>query len=435
VKYAGFSEGQREYLKRSVDSWLNVAEGGKRAGKNVINVIAFAMALERSPEKLHLVAGVTKGCAKLNILDCNGFGLKAFFGGRAREGRYEGKDALFVDDKVVIIEGGGKANDAVRIKGASFGSVYMSEANEMHKSFFFEALDRTLASRQRRVFLDLNAKPPGHWFYREFLSLQEKLLKENPEYGLNYGHFTVFDNLALSPEALQEALAGYDKGSAWYKRDILGLRGGGAESIYTGFGPKLIVPQNELAGRNFVKMAVGIDVGGRDATVATLIGITAEGELALIDGYFHKQGDGNYMTHEKYVKEIGEKIESWSEIYPALCFGGAVFCESAEKMFRTALFQELRRRGLSILVHSSYKGDGVLERIRLFCLLINQGRLFVASHLEPWIHAFYAARWDCRARERGAWVRVDDGSYSVDCLDSAEYGVLPFKRQLIMNNE
>jgi hypothetical protein len=56
-KYAGFSERQRGYLRRSLGAWLNVAEGGKRAGKNVVNVIGFGMGLEISPEKLHLVAG------------------------------------------------------------------------------------------------------------------------------------------------------------------------------------------------------------------------------------------------------------------------------------------------------------------------------------------------------------------------------------------
>ena len=444
MKYAGFSEGQRKYLQKSLGAWLNVAEGGKRAGKNVINVIAFAMAVEESPERLHMVAGVTKACAMVNIVDCNGFGLRHFFGGRCRRGKFEGKAALFVDcrgghehcgsnaglppvadgEKIIIIEGGGKGNDAARIKGASFGAVYLSEANEMHPTFFFEALDRTLASRQRKVFLDLNAKQEGHWFYREFLDRMEGE-------GVNHGHFTIFDNLAIAPEDLQEALGSYDKASAWYKRDILGLRCGGADSIYVGFGQHLIKPRGELAAKPFVRMAVGVDVGGRDATVATLIGITADGELCLVDGYYHKQGDGEVMTHSRYVEELSAKIASWAEEFNTLAFSGAVFCEAAEKMFRTALSLELRARGMRLPVHPSYKAGGILERIRLFCLLINGGRLFVAEHLRAWADAFYAARWCERARASGEWVRVDDGSYSVDCLDSSEYAVIPFKGGLV----
>ncbi|MCL2168417.1 MAG: hypothetical protein FWB74_00155 [Defluviitaleaceae bacterium] len=56
--YVGFGDKSKNYLKQSLTAWLNVAEGGKRAGKNVLNVLAFAMNLEKSVEKLHLVAGV-----------------------------------------------------------------------------------------------------------------------------------------------------------------------------------------------------------------------------------------------------------------------------------------------------------------------------------------------------------------------------------------
>jgi len=407
-----------------------VAEGGKRAGKNVLNVIAFAMAIERSVEKIHLVAGVTRACARLNIVDCNGFGLRNFFGGRCWEGKYEGKEAIFVDDKVVIIEGGGKASDAARIKGASFGCVYLSEANELNKGFFFEAIDRTLAARTRRVFLDLNAKEKGHWFYREFLDRFDV----QGDKSVNYGHFTVFDNKALNQDDLRARLASYDKASAWYRRDILGLRCGGADVIYSGFDEGLIVPRDELSQKKFVRMAVGVDVGGRDATVATLVGITADGELALVDGYYHRQGKRNEMTHAKYVEELADCIAVWMKDFAAFEFGGAVFCESAEKMFRAALAQELARRGIRTAVYPSYKKDGILDRIRLFSFLINKKKLLVAKELSAWVDAFYAARWCEKAREKGEWVRVDDGSYSVDCLDSAEYGVVPFK-QLIMKME
>ena len=37
------------------------------------------------------------------------------------------------------------------------------------------------------------------------------------------------------------------------------------------------------------------------------------------------------------------------------------------------------------------------------------------------------------AYEKGEWQRLDDGSFSVDCLDSAEYGFYPYKRWIEMN--
>ena len=427
MDYVGFSCRQKVYLRQSLGHWLNVAEGGKRAGKNVVNVLAFAMALEASDQRLHLVAGVTKSCAMLNILDCNGFGLRRFFAGRSVFEKYEGREALIVEtnsgQKVVIVEGGGRAGDAARIKGLSLGCVYLTEVNEMHREFFFEAMDRTIASKKRSIFLDLNAKPPGHWFYREFLDFQKKI---------NYGHFTIFDNLAVSEDRRQEVLASYNKASSWYKRDILGLRTGGADGIYMGFNDNAIITPDVLT--KYVYMGVVVDVGGRDATVATLVGVTADRHLHLVDGFYHKQGEGEGMTHEAYTELLAEKIEEWCEKFPSLAFSGAVFCESAEKMFRASLSNKLREKGLGLPVHPSYKGDGVFARIRLFSMLIQQGRFFVAEHLTPWISALYEARWCEKARERGEWVRVDDGSYSVDCLDSGEYAAMPFGNLLKANS-
>ena len=79
IDYAPLTENQIEYIQRSRDAWLNVAEGGKRAGKNLINLLAWAACIEKHPDKLHLAAGVTIAQAKMNILDSNGFGLRFMF--------------------------------------------------------------------------------------------------------------------------------------------------------------------------------------------------------------------------------------------------------------------------------------------------------------------------------------------------------------------
>lgn len=79
----------------------------------------------------------------------------------------------------------------------------------------------------------------------------------------------------------------------------------------------------------------------------------------------------------------------------------------------------------------AYKKDGIVDRIRLENILINQGRFFVMNHLKPWIEAFENAMWDDEEYEKGDWVRVDDGSYPVDCLDSAEYSIHPYKESLL----
>lgn len=94
--YKGFTENQLRYLRKCAVSWLNVAEGGKRAGKNVVNILAWSACLETHPDRLHLAAGVSIGTAKMNILDSNGFGLRHLFRGRCRSGKYMEKEALYI---------------------------------------------------------------------------------------------------------------------------------------------------------------------------------------------------------------------------------------------------------------------------------------------------------------------------------------------------
>ena len=60
--------------------------------------------------------------------------------------------------------------------------------------------------------------------------------------------------------------------------------------------------------------------------------------------------------------------------------------------------------------------------------LLVQGRIRIAPHLEKWHEALQMAVWDGSAWEKGEWVRLDDGSYPLDCLDSMEYGLYPLKQ-------
>ena len=59
------------YLRRTLTSWLNVAEGGKRGSKNVLNTYAFCINLETHPDKIHLIAGVSNATARINIAECD----------------------------------------------------------------------------------------------------------------------------------------------------------------------------------------------------------------------------------------------------------------------------------------------------------------------------------------------------------------------------
>lgn len=412
-------------------------EGGKRSSKNITNLIAWAMSLETHPDRLHLAAGFTQGTAKMNIIDSNGFGLKWIFRGRCREGLYQNVDALYVDtptgQKIILVAGGGKMNDLARIKGFSLGSVYLTEVNEMSQPFVQECFDRTLASNRRQIFMDLNPKPPRHWFYVEVLDFHMAQQEANKSYGLNYGHMTIADNMSLTDAQLRQTLATYDRDSQWFKRDILGQRTAASGRIYEGYSyKKMAVSREWIREQFFIDFSIGVDVGGTDATVATLNGFTQNYDSVIaIDGYYHKQGIDSGKDHAQYAADIAAFILPWTEVYPRIA-SCTVFAESADKLFRQALKKALADAGLrGMQIVPSYKKDGILDRINTMRILINQDRKKMAEHMTEWFQAYEMAVWDVDKYAEKEWVRVDDGSYPVDCLDSDEYGIQPFKPRLI----
>lgn len=434
IEFAPLCAKQSRYIHRSQKSWLNVAEGGKRAGKNITNLISWATSLDIHPDKIHLAAGVSQSAAMMNIIDSDGFGLEHIFEGRCRMGQYNGRDALLIQtatgEKAVVIAGGGDSRSASLIKGMSLGTAYITEANECHETFVQEVFDRTLASKKRQLFFDLNPKPPRHWFYADILDYQDTLKEMGRNPGYNYEHFTISDNRSIPPETLQEELSKYDKSSIWYQRDILGKRTSASGRIYTSYDYKTVaVEPAEIAKMKFVELTVGVDVGGTDATAATLTGLTQGYHEAIhIDGMYHKQGIDNRMDEQLYAEMLVEWLVPWSKIYPTI---GTIYVDSAAKLFITAIRRALDRRGLQrFTVRGFDKSDGILSRIELDCMLLAQGRLKISSRMTKWHEAFQMAVWSDKEFEKGEWVRVDDGSYPVDCLDSAEYSLYPLRRFL-----
>lgn len=432
--YAPLCNKQARYIRRSLNSWLNVAEGGKRAGKNITNLIAWATTLDIHPDKIHLAAGVSQSAAMMNIIDSDGYGLMHIFEGRCHMGQYNGRDALLIHtltgDKAVVVAGGGDSRSARLIKGMSLGTAYVTEANECHMTFIQEVIDRTLASSKRQIYFDLNPKPPRHWFYTEILDYQDALKEQGRNPGYNYEHFTIADNRSIPPDKLLEELEKYDKGSIWYQRDILGRRTSASGRIYTAYdyNDVAVAPQ-EIAEMAFQELSVGVDVGGTDATVATLTGLTTGWKQAVhIDGFYHKQGIDNKLDEHAYAEMIVEWLLPWTKIYPRI---GTIYYDSSAKMFGTALRNALNRHGMTrFVVHGFDKSDGILQRIELSEMLLAQGRYKISSKMDKWHEAYQMAVWSDKEYERGEWVRVDDGSYPVDCLDSAEYSLYPLKRYL-----
>ena len=213
IKWEAFGQKHIDYILKTKDCNANILEGAVRAGKTIDNCIAFSLNLEYSQDKIHLASGSTLANAKLNIGECNGFGLEYLFRGRCRWGKYKDNDALFVTtksgEKIIIFAGGGLANSYKKILGNSYGMWIATEINEHYDdedskiSFVKVAFARMLASKTNKFFWDMNPSNPNAKIYEWYIDLWAK---QGLVGGYNYQHLNIFDNGAITEQRRLEII-------------------------------------------------------------------------------------------------------------------------------------------------------------------------------------------------------------------------------------
>lgn len=392
-----------------------------------MGVTAFAMELDEHPDKLFLVGGVSVAAAKLNVIDCDGYGLTNYFAGRCRPGEYQNRECLYIRTKrgmkIVLISGGGKDGDYKLIKGNTYGMAYITEANECHKTFIKEVFDRTLSSSNRKIFHDLNPKAPSHWYYEEVLNFHSAQQTADPTYGYNYGHFTILDNMAISDDTLRTVLKTYDKTSVWYRRDIKGDRVAVEGAIYTSF---VNTPERYIVDKppdDIIVIYIGVDFGGASsghAFTATGIRRGYKGICVLKD-HWDKTNPTSDRLCADFVNFVRDTMSTFGNV-------AEIFCDSENSTLIESFKLALRNAHIGIPVHNAIKGS-INGRIQFYCRLMDLDAYQILSTCKHTIQAHKDAVWDSKAAPDDK--RLDNGTSNIDSLDSEEYTTEKIQRQIL----
>lgn len=404
-----------------------------------MQTLIFCMMLEVHKNHIHLIGGVSTATARLNILDCDGYGLLNYFEGRCREGKYKDRGCVYIQtktgEKVILVSGGGKNGDEKLIKGNTYGMAYITEANECHPNFIKEVFDRTLSSDDRKVFHDLNPKAPSNWYYEEILDFHEQRKKESPEYGYNYGHFTIADNMSISGDKLKEILFTYDKGTVWYKRDILGNRTAAEGLIFKYFADNhkpYVMRQADLFNKdgvlkfNFTMITIGIDFGGNKSRTTYY----ATGFLNGFKKLIVLDEEKLPITEEVDTEQIQEKfVEFFRRVesrygYIQECFGDNAATTLVNSLKKTVLTERLTTR------MNGCDKETILERVRLVDNLLRNGRLIIVEDTCPGlIKALSELKWDDEKEDEVEDLNI--GSIN-DYWDGFNYSWTHYMKKLTM---
>lgn len=404
IPWGKFSDKHKNYIKTALNYKQSVAEGAVRSGKTIDHCIIFSMYLETCEDKIHLASGSSLPNAKLNIGDCNGFGLEYIFRGRCRWGKYKSNEALFVQtktgEKIVIFTGGGKSDSYKSILGNSYGGWIATEINEHYDcedsrtSFIKVAMARQIASVHPFTLWDLNPSNPNADIYKNYI---DKFM------GLDwyrYEHFNIFDNATMSQERIEEIQNKYDKNSVWYKRDILGERMVAEGLVFPYFAndckPYLFKYQSlkekmKEEGKRFSHLIIGVDFGDNGSKYSWhLTGFTNDWDYmwALDEGDMAKS---NSIDATKFCKAFVRFYKRCIECYGYVEW---IFPDSASNTLINTLRAYFYAEGLDGSIIAPVKKNELTDRPITVDSLLVTGRLKIEEHCKNLINALSELVWD-----------------------------------------
>jgi PBSX family phage terminase large subunit len=418
-----------EYISKSQMCEFNWTEGSIRSGKSVSNIAAFCYNLLLSPEPLHLAIATTASTAKTILFDSNGLGIKHFFQGLARETKYQGHDALVIkigkSKKIILAIGGQDSGSYKTFRGMSIGSVIMTEIDLLHEETIVEALNRTTASKHRRIFIDNNPTNPNHAIYSDSAMYSLERLQRIVPDKINFMHATIYDNPSMSKEQIDDILKAWDPNSVQYKRFILGQRVVAENLIYNIYDYNIL---DEVNPNDYMEYILVADPGvNSSATAFILMGITkGYTSVDVLKEYYHRNADVNKLAikltsdyADDFVQFLTEAIQYMGGRYPRMIF------TDLDVSFQRELRIAMNKAGYSQINFKDAIKNDIDERIRQGVSMLYTKKLRFARECVRTIESFRAAQYNPTDAVKGKYTRWDKpelGGITLDAVDATEYG-------------
>lgn len=381
-----------------------IADGSIRSGKTLCMSLSFVIwAMETFDGQNFALCGKTIGSLRRNVLSSLKMMLRSR-GYRVSDRRAENMLVIRRGDTINYFYafGGKDERSQDLIQGITLAGALFDEVALMPESFVNQATARCSVAGSKWWF-NCNPEGPQHWFYKDWIrqSRKKKLL---------YLHFTMEDNLSLSPE-IKARYEGMYSG-VFYERFVLGCWVVAQGAIYRIFSEHK--QKYHTAAPDFDYIQVGVDFGGnKSAHAFCATGIKEDYSIlsVLMTERHNAEGtspDDLYEMIDKFLSRVSDKYGAVRVIY----------ADSAEQ----TLISGMRAR-LDIPVRNSMKYP-IIDRVRGTTGLMSQGRFFMTDDCISLEKAFEAAVYDEKKLDD---VRLDNGTSDIDTLDSFEYS---WERQL-----
>lgn len=426
-KFQPFSEQQRRLIhwwRPVVMASRNdfvIADGAIRSGKTIAMIIGFLIwSQEMFSGQSFILAGKTMGALKKNVIRPMLQILEAW--GWPYEYIRSGTDArLEIGSNAYYLYGANTEAAQDALQGLTAAGAYADEAALFPRSFLDQMIGRC-SVEGAKIWMNCNPGNPHNYIKVEFLDQAQK----KRVYHL---HFTMDDNLTLSPQIKARYKRAWAPGSMFYKRYILGMWVAADGLIYQQFADHVedyLVDADwlldERGKSRIVYAVIGVDFGGtKSAHSFTLTGFTKGfKEVVVLDEYYCKKRINPKQLQEDFI-DFARRAQAKYKTYEA-------YCDSAEQTLIAGLEMACIQARVPIEIKNAIKGP-INDRIAFYNSLIAQNRWKILRHCEHIIQAFEQAVYDDKKPNQD--VRLDDGNVNVDSLDSTEYSTEAIQEEIL----
>lgn len=346
-----------------------VADGAIRSGKTLCMSLSFVLWAMSTFNQQNLgMAGKTIGSFRRNVL----FWLKLMLKSRKYHVIDHRTDNMIEVSKNGVtnyfyIFGGKDERSQDLIQGITLAGMFFDEVALMPESFVNQATGRCSVDGSKYWF-NCNPDNPRHWFKLNWI---DKAKEKN----LVYLHFTMDDNLSLSPKIKQRYRSMYV--GVFFKRFIEGIWCVADGLVYSMFDEDKHVIHGECP---YSPMHhVSIDYGTVNPFSAGMWGFDGKRAIRERELYYNGREKGVRLDDETYYQKLKELIGDTPIEYIIIDPSAASFIEVIKK-------------------HGEYMVKGakndVLDGIRVTTTFLNTGRLFVHESCTNTIEEFGLYSWD-----------------------------------------
>ena len=372
------------------DCRLFLADGAIRSGKTVSMILSFLLWSQSSFQGADFIlAGVTAGALKRNVLSPL-FGMLEAFGIGWEYRRTEGK--VVIGSNTYHLFGADNDSAQDKLQGMTAAGAYADEAALFPRSFIDQMIGRCSVEGSR-IFMNCNPNGAYHYIKTDFID-------HAGEIGLYRLHFTMDDNLTLSP-GIRESYARSFAG-VFYRQYILGEWASAEGAVYPMWddGANTFSDEDPPRYREARRFAA-IDYG--TANPCVFLDVLDDGTVFWImkEYYWDSAAKRKQKTDAEYAADLEEFL------------GGDRNTTVIVDPSAASLKAELRSRGFRV---RDAKND-VREGIAATAVAIGSRRVRVHRDNCPcFLREIHGYLWDEKARQRGEEKPVKDHDHAMDAL-------------------